>query len=46
MFKDIIIKYPISEYLTIKVIKTMLFGITIAATYYLVDRNGDILKLI
>lgn len=46
MFKDKIIKYPISEYFTIKVIKTMLFGIPIASTCYLMDKNGNILKLI
>lgn len=46
MIRDKIIKYHISENLTIEVIKTMLFGITVASTCYLIDKNGDILKLI
>lgn len=46
MIRDEIKKYKISEYITVKVIKTKLFGITIKSTCYLVDAEGNIQKLI
>lgn len=46
MIKDIITKYQISEYITLKVIKTKFLGITIKSTVYIVDIKNDILKLI
>lgn len=46
MLKDIIIKYQISEYIVLKVIKTKFIGITIKSTCYLIDANGDIIKII
>lgn len=45
MIRDEIIKYKVSEYITLKVIKTKIFGITIASTCYLSDEDGNIQKI-
>lgn len=46
MIKDEIIKYQISKYITLKVIKTKLLGVVIKSTCYLMDKDGDIKKII
>lgn len=46
MTRDIITRYPVSEYLTVVTIKTKLFGITINSTCYIVDKDENILKLL
>lgn len=46
MLKDEIIKYQISECITLKVIKTKLFGMLIKSTCYLIDKEGNIKKII
>lgn len=46
MFKDIITKYRISEYITLKIIKTTLLGITVKITCYLIDKKNNIKRII
>lgn len=46
MLKDTIIKYKISEYITLKVIKTTFLSIPIKSTCYLIDEKGNIKKII
>lgn len=46
MFKDIIIKYKISEYITLKIIKTTFLNIPIKSTCYLIDEKDNIKKII
>lgn len=46
MTRDVITRYPVSEYLTVVTIKTKLFGITIGSTCYIIDKDENILKLI
>ncbi len=46
MLKDEIVKYQISEYITLKVIRTKLFGMIIKFSCYLIDKEGNIKKII
>ncbi len=46
MLKDTIIKYKISELITLKVIKTTLLGITVKKTCYLIDEKDNIKRII
>lgn len=46
MLKDTIIKYKISELITLKVIKTTLLGITVKTTCYLIDEKDNIKRII
>lgn len=46
MIKDEITKYIISEYITLNVIKTKLFGIVIKSTCYLTDKECGVKKII
>ena len=46
MIKDQIETYKISEYITLKVIKTKLLGITVKSTCYLIDKDDNIQKII
>lgn len=46
MLKDTIINYRISEYITLKIIKTTFLGISIKSTCYLIDKKGNIKKII
>ncbi len=42
MLKDTIIKYRISDHIILKIIKTILLGITIKITCYLIDEKEHI----
>lgn len=45
MIKNTITKYQISKYITLKVIKTKFIGITIKSAFYIMDMEGNILKI-
>lgn len=46
MLKDVMIKYRISEYLTLKIIKTTFLGIPIKSICYLIDEKDNIKRII